>query len=85
MDRYSTFGARFVAGFIDGLVFVPLMVVDIFFIKSPDDGVVLFLVWSAMPATGRLSESALSGSGCSMCRRAESRHCRRPSSETRCT
>ena len=48
MDRYSTFGARFFAGFIDGLVFIPISIIDAFFIKSPDDGVALFLIWSAI-------------------------------------
>lgn len=47
MHRYSTFGARFIAGFLDGLVFVPLLVLA-GFIDSPDDGVALFLVWSAI-------------------------------------
>ena len=48
MDRYSTFWARFIAGFIDGLVFIPLAIVSIFFINSPEDGVALFLIWSAI-------------------------------------
>jgi uncharacterized RDD family membrane protein YckC len=48
MNRYSTFGARFVAGIIDGLVFIPLAIVNIFFIDSPDDGVALFLIWTAI-------------------------------------
>jgi uncharacterized RDD family membrane protein YckC len=46
MDRYSTFGARFVAGMLDGLVFVPIIFLDRFF-GSPDQGVAQFLVWSA--------------------------------------
>jgi uncharacterized RDD family membrane protein YckC len=48
MDRYSTFAARFLAGMIDGLVFIPIALVGAFVINSPDDGVALFLVWSAI-------------------------------------
>lgn len=48
VDRYSTFGARFVAGIIDGLVFIPLGIVDIFLFDSPADGVAIFLIWSAI-------------------------------------
>jgi uncharacterized RDD family membrane protein YckC len=48
MNRYSTFGARFLAGIIDGLVFIPLGIIDVFVINSPDDGVALFLIWSAI-------------------------------------
>jgi len=47
MDRYSTFGARFAAGLIDGLVFIPIFVLN-YFIDSPDDGVARFLIWSAI-------------------------------------
>lgn len=47
MDRYSTFGARFLAGLLDGLVFVPLTFIALY-IDSPNDGAVLFLVWSAI-------------------------------------
>lgn len=48
MDRYSTFGARFLAGIIDGLVMIPIAIVGNFFVKSPEDGVALFLIWSAI-------------------------------------
>jgi len=48
VDRYSTFGARFVAGMIDGLVFIPLVIIQLNFINSPDDDVTLFLVWSTI-------------------------------------
>lgn len=47
MERYSTFGARLGAGIIDGLVFLPLFFVSML-IESPDDGVALFLIWSAI-------------------------------------
>ena len=47
MNRYSTFWARFVAGLLDGLVFFPLIIIARF-IDSPNDGVALFLVWSAI-------------------------------------
>jgi uncharacterized RDD family membrane protein YckC len=46
-SRYETFGARVVAGFVDGFVFIPFMIVS-YFIDSPDDGVALFLIWSAI-------------------------------------
>jgi uncharacterized RDD family membrane protein YckC len=46
MDRYSTIAARFFAGILDGLVFVPIFVLSRF-IDSPNDGVALFLTWSA--------------------------------------
>jgi uncharacterized RDD family membrane protein YckC len=48
MDRYSTFGARFVAGLIDGLVLLPVSIIGFYFVDSPDDGVALFLIWSAI-------------------------------------
>jgi uncharacterized RDD family membrane protein YckC len=48
MDRYSTFGARFLAGMIDGLVFLPLGIISVRYINSPDDGVALFLIWSTI-------------------------------------
>jgi uncharacterized RDD family membrane protein YckC len=46
MERYSTFGARFFAGLLDGLVFIPIFIIDRF-IGSPDHGVAQFLAWSA--------------------------------------
>ena len=46
-SKYSTFEARVIAGLLDGLVFAPLIVIDRF-IDSPEDGVGLFLIWSAI-------------------------------------
>ena len=48
MDRYSTFGARFAAGLIDGFVLLPVNLIGFYFVDSPDDGIALFLIWSAI-------------------------------------
>lgn len=47
ISKYATFDARVIAGVLDGLVFVPLIVIDRF-IGSPDDGIAIFLIWSAI-------------------------------------
>jgi uncharacterized RDD family membrane protein YckC len=42
-DRYDTFGPRFGAGIVDGLVFLPLAFVDYYLAESPQSTVVILL------------------------------------------
>jgi uncharacterized RDD family membrane protein YckC len=41
--KYKTFWQRFVAGIIDGLVFIPLMIADYFIYQ--EDNITLFIAW----------------------------------------
>lgn len=43
-DRYRTFWPRFFAGFIDGIIFIPLAIVDAF-ILTPDRNLGVVVVW----------------------------------------
>ncbi|MEO6669857.1 MAG: RDD family protein [Ferruginibacter sp.] len=43
MDKYSTFGQRFLSGFIDGLIFLPLALADNYIHDVKDN--VLFVIW----------------------------------------
>lgn len=45
MDKYNTFGRRFWAGFIDGLVFIPITFMDDF-MSSSSAGQAALIVWS---------------------------------------
>lgn len=43
--RYATFGPRFVAGIIDGLVFLPVTFFDNY-MSSPSRGPVVLIAWA---------------------------------------
>jgi len=47
MQKYQTFWPRFCAGFIDGLVFLPLSFVDSF-LSAPERPPVIIIVWSGI-------------------------------------
>jgi len=45
MDKYKTFGPRFWAGFIDGLVFLPISLFDSY-LSSPARGPIVLISWA---------------------------------------
>jgi uncharacterized RDD family membrane protein YckC len=45
MDKYKTFGPRFWAGFIDGLVFLPISLFD-GYLQSPARGPIILISWA---------------------------------------
>jgi len=45
MDKYKTFGPRFWAGFIDGLVFLPMGLFDNY-LSSPARGPIILISWA---------------------------------------
>ena len=45
MDKYHTFGPRFWAGFIDGLVFLPISLSDTY-LSSPARGSMILISWA---------------------------------------
>jgi uncharacterized RDD family membrane protein YckC len=45
MDKYKTFGPRFWAGFVDGLVFLPINVFDSY-LSSPARGPTILISWA---------------------------------------
>ena len=45
MDKYKTFGPRFWAGFIDGLVFLPISLFDSY-LSSPARGPMVLISWA---------------------------------------
>jgi uncharacterized RDD family membrane protein YckC len=50
MDKYKTFGPRFWAGFIDGLVFLPISLFDDY-LSSPARGTVILISWGIISYT----------------------------------
>jgi uncharacterized RDD family membrane protein YckC len=50
MDRYQTFWPRFWAGFIDSLVFIPVMIAD-GFLSAPQRPAAIIIVWGAIGYT----------------------------------
>jgi len=50
MDRYRTFRARFFAGFIDGLVFIPVSVCDTY-LSEPARGSSVLITWAFISYT----------------------------------
>jgi hypothetical protein len=45
MNKYSTFGPRFWAGLIDGLIFCPISIIEPY-MYPPKVGKVLLIVWT---------------------------------------
>jgi uncharacterized RDD family membrane protein YckC len=50
MDRYHTFRARFFAGLIDGLVFIPLNIIDPY-LSDPARGPSILIIWALISYT----------------------------------
>jgi len=47
MEKYQTFWPRFCAGFIDGLIFLPLSFADSF-LSAPERGPAIIIIWSGI-------------------------------------
>lgn len=47
MERYRTFGPRFWAGFIDGLILLPIGLADNYLL-SPERGPILLILWASI-------------------------------------
>jgi uncharacterized RDD family membrane protein YckC len=47
MEKYKTFWNRFFAGFIDGLIFLPLWFVDMH-LAAPERGPAVIIIWSGI-------------------------------------
>jgi uncharacterized RDD family membrane protein YckC len=47
MERYQTFWPRFWAGFVDGLVFIPITILDAF-LAAPERSAAVIIVWSTI-------------------------------------
>ncbi len=48
MDRYNTLGRRVVAGWVDGLVFLPVSLADAWYLSAPERGAAIILIWGTL-------------------------------------
>jgi len=46
MDKYNTFGNRFVAGIVDGVIFWPLTLLDGYLQESGNNRGIMFILWT---------------------------------------
>ena len=65
MDRYNTLVRRVVAGWVDGLVFLPVAVANAWFLSAPERGPAIILIWSTVSyvASGCTASSCTRGTG----------------------
>ena len=48
MDRYNTLGRRVLAGWVDGLVFLPVSLADAWYLSAPERGAAIILIWGTL-------------------------------------
>lgn len=52
VDRYNTLGRRVLAGWVDGLVLLPISLADSRYLSAPERGAAIILIWGAVSYSG---------------------------------